>query len=82
VGERFAMTWDDTDRDESAKFFDQIEQNAYDVGVLAGRIQERKEIIDFLEIEASDWLSHDGTCLCRYKGDEILRLVKKIEERK
>jgi len=74
--------WDDTDRTELDKHIDEIEQNAYDTGVLAGRSQERKEIIDFLEIEASDWLSHDGACLCRYKGDEILRLVKKIEERK
>ena len=62
------MTWDDTDRTELDKTIDEIEQNAYDIGVLVGRNQERHEIVELLELEA--------------KGDEVVRLIKKIEERK
>ena len=62
------MTWDDTDRTELDKHIDEIEQNAYDLGVVVGRNQERHEIVELLELEA--------------KGDEVVRLIKKIEERK
>lgn len=62
------MTWDDTDRTELDKTIDEIEQNAYDLGVVVGRNQERHEIVELLELEA--------------KGDEVVRLIKKIEERK
>ena len=62
------MTWDDTDRTELDKTIDEIEQNAYDLGVIVGRNQERHEIVELLELEA--------------KGDEVVRLIKKIEERK
>lgn len=41
-----------------------------------------KRIIDFLQLEASELLGHDGECDCRYKGDEILMLIKRIEESK
>ena len=47
-----------------------------------GQKLERERIIDLLQLEASEWLSHDGECLCRYKGDEVVRLIKKIEESK
>ena len=76
------MTWDDTDRTELDKHIDEIEENAYNLGVLVGRNLERHQIVELLELEASEWLSHDGECLCRYKGDEVVRLIKKIEERK
>ena len=62
------MTWDDTDRTELDKHIDEIEQNAYGLGVVVGRNQERHEIVELLELEA--------------KGDEVVRLIKKIEERK
>jgi hypothetical protein len=74
------MTWDDTDRTELDKHIDEIEQNAYDLGVTVGKGLEHRRIIDLLQLEASEWLSHDGVCDCRYKGDEVLRLIKKIEE--
>jgi hypothetical protein len=74
------MTWDDTDSTELDKYVDEIEQNAYDLGVTVGKGLERQRIIDFLQVEASEWLSHDGECDCRYKGDEIVRLIKKIKE--
>lgn len=76
------MTRDDTDRTELDKHIDEIERNAYDLGVLVGKGLEHRRIIDLLQLQASEWLSHDGECLCRYKGDEVVRLIKKIEESK
>jgi hypothetical protein len=76
------MTWNDTDRTELDKQIDEIEEAAYNLGIMIGRGLERRRIIEFLQAEASEWLSHDGECDCRYKGDEVLRLIKKIEESK
>ena len=59
-----------------------VEETAYSVGITVGTRTERKRIIDLLKAEASEWLSHDGQCLCRYKGDEVLRLIRRIEESK
>ena len=44
------MTWDDTDRTELDKTIDEIEQNAYDLGVVVGRNQERHEIVELLDL--------------------------------
>lgn len=74
------MTWDDTDRTELDKHIDEIEENAYNFGVLVGRNQERERIIELLEYEASEWLSHHGTCDCKVRGEEVLRLISKIKE--
>jgi hypothetical protein len=76
------MTWNDTDRTELDKYVDEIEENAQELGIVMGKSQERQRIVDLLNAEASEWLSHDGECLCRYKGDEVIRLIKKIEETK
>lgn len=76
------MTWDDTDRTELDEYVDEIEQNAYDIGVMVGKGLEHRRIIDFLQLEASELLGHDGECDCRYRGDEILMLIKRIEESK
>ena len=76
------MTWDDTDRTELDKTIDEIEKNAYDLGVTVGKGLEHQRIVEFLQAEASELLGHDGACDCRYKGDEILRLIKRIEESK
>jgi hypothetical protein len=76
------MTWDDTDRTELDKHIDEIEENAYNLGVMVGKGLEHQRIINLLQGEASEWLSHDGGCDCRYKGDEVVRLIKKIEETK
>jgi hypothetical protein len=76
------MTWDDTDRTELDRHIDEIEENAYNLGVMVGKGLEHQRIIDLLQVEASEWLSHDGECDCRYKGDEVVRLIKKIEETK
>ena len=64
----------------SANFFDTGNTTVFYQGVEAGVKQERDRIIELLELEASEWLSHDGACLCRYKGDEVLRLITKIKE--
>jgi hypothetical protein len=76
------MTWDDTDRTELDKHVDKIEENAYNLGVMVGKGLEHQRIIDLLQAKAYEWLSHDGECDCRYKGDEIVSLIKKIEETK
>ena len=76
------MTWDDTDRTELDEYVDEIEQNAYDLGVTVGKGLEHRRIIDLLQLEASEWLSHDGECDCKLKGEEVVRLIKKIEESK
>jgi hypothetical protein len=76
------MTWDDTDRTELDKHIDEIEDNALNLGKMMGRALEHQRIIELLQLEASEWLSHDGECDCKLKGDEVLRLIKKIEESK
>lgn len=76
------MTWDDADRTELDKHIDEIEQNAYDLGVSVGKGLEHRRIIELLQLEASELLGHDGECDCRYRGDEILMLIKRIEESK
>jgi hypothetical protein len=47
-----------------------------------GAKQERERIINLLNAEASEWLSHDGGCDCFIRGEEVLRLITKIEETK
>lgn len=74
------MTWDDTDRTELDKTIDEIEQNAYDLGVMVGKGLERQRVIELLQLESSEWLSHDGECDCKVKGEEGIRLIAKIEE--
>jgi hypothetical protein len=64
------------------ELMDILMKNEYDIGVLVGKGLEHRRIIELLQLEASEWLSHDGACDCRYKGDEVLRLIKKIEESK
>jgi hypothetical protein len=50
----------------------------YDIEL--GRELERERIINLLKYEASEWLSHDGGCDCFIRGEEVLRLITKIEE--
>jgi len=42
-------------------------------------IAERERIIKLLEEEISEWLSHDGTCDCRIRGEEGKRLLSLIK---
>ncbi len=76
------MTWNDTDRTELDKYVDEIEDNAYNLGIMVGRGLEHQRIIELLQLEASEWPSHDGECDCKLKGEEVVRLIKKIEESK
>jgi hypothetical protein len=76
------MTWNDTDRTELDKYVDEIEDNAYNLGIMVGRGLEHQRIIELLQLEASEWLSHDGECDCKLKGEEVVRLIKRIEESK
>ena len=43
---------------------------------------ERDRIIKLLELEASEWLSHDGECDCKLKGEEGVRLISRIRDSK
>lgn len=54
------MTWDDTDRTELDEYVDEIEQNAYDLGVMIGKGLERQRIIELLKgsvmTENMEWI--------------------------
>lgn len=62
--------------------FDEVENNAYLVGITVGTTSERARIIDLLQREAGQWLSHDGGCDCAIRGEEIFRLISLIEGKK
>ena len=66
------MAWDEVDRTEEAILADEIEENAYQVGIIVGKSQERQRIIHLLEDEASEWLS----------GEAVIKLITKIDEPK
>lgn len=61
------------------ELMDALMKTEYDIGIIVGISKERQRIIELLKAEASEWLSHDGECGCRYKGDEILRLITLVE---
>jgi hypothetical protein len=58
---------------------EQIENESYEVGIAVGERTERKRIIKLLNLEVSEWLSHDGVCDCKTRGEEGLRLIARIE---
>jgi len=58
---------------------EQIENESYEVGIAVGERNERKRIIKLLNLEVSEWLSHDGECDCKTRGEEGLRLIARIE---
>ena len=58
---------------------EQIENESYEVGIAVGERTERKRIIKLLNLEVSEWLSHDGECDCKTRGEEGLRLIARIE---
>lgn len=64
----------------SANFFDTGNTTVFYQGVKAGVKQERERIVEMLNLEASEWLSHHGSCDCKVRGDEVLRLIEKIKE--
>jgi len=43
------MTWDDTDRTELDEYVDEIEENAYQTGIIVGKSRERERILRQLE---------------------------------
>jgi hypothetical protein len=45
----------------------------------SGIRNERERIIGLLKREVSEWLSHDGVCDCKIRGEEGLRLIALIE---
>tara|TARA_R110000868_G_scaffold33808_6_gene122437 strand:+ start:94 stop:303 length:210 start_codon:yes stop_codon:yes gene_type:complete len=51
----------------------------YELGYNEGVKIERERIVRLLELEASEWLSHDGECDCRLKGNEGVRLIGRIK---
>lgn len=61
------------------ELLDALMKTEYDIGIIVGTSKERQRIIELLKAEASEWLSHDGVCDCRYKGEEVLRLITLIK---
>lgn len=61
------------------ELMDALMKTEYDVGIIVGTSKERQRIIELLKVEASEWLSHDGVCDCKARGEEGLRLIKLIE---
>ena len=47
----------------------------YQLGYNEGEKFERDRIVRLLELEVSEWLSHDGECDCKVKGEEGVRLI-------
>ena len=47
----------------------------YQLGYNAGVKFERDRIVRLLEAQVSEWLSHDGECDCKVKGEEGVRLI-------
>jgi hypothetical protein len=58
---------------------EQIENESYEVGIAVGERTERKRIVELLKLEVSEWLSHDGECDCKTRGEEGLRLIARVE---
>jgi hypothetical protein len=56
-----------------------LENSAYQAGVALGEMVERERIITLIQLGAEEWLSHDGVCDCRTKGEEGLRLIALIK---
>jgi hypothetical protein len=71
------MSEEDIGDDE---LMDILMKNEYDIGVMVGKGLEHRRIIELLQLEASEWLSHEGGCDCFIRGEEVLRLIAKIEE--
>jgi hypothetical protein len=42
-------------------------------------LAERRRIIDLIDREVSEWLSHDGSCDCELRGEEGKRLIELIK---
>ena len=61
------------------ELMDELMKTEYYIGIIVGTSKERQRILELLKVEASELLSHDGECGCRYKGDEILRLITLVE---
>lgn len=54
------MTWNDTDRTELDKHIDEIEENAYQVGILVGKRLERERIIELLKSQGIEAIIEEG----------------------
>ena len=47
----------------------------YQLGYNEGAKFEYERIVRLLEAQVSEWLSHDGECDCKVKGEEGVRLI-------
>ena len=73
------MTWDDTDRTELDKHIDEIEDNAYNLGVMVGKGLERDRIRNLAEDWVSEMRGHDGECNCKNDSNVLQRFIKHNE---
>jgi len=51
----------------------------YQLGYNEGEKFEHDRIVRLLELEVAEWLSHDGECDCKVKGEEGVRLIGLIK---
>ena len=61
------------------EFMDALMKTEYNTGIIVGTSKERRRILELLKVEASEWLSHDGVCDCKARGEEVLRLITLVE---
>jgi len=73
------MTWDDTDRTEEAILFDEIEENAQQIGILIGKNQERERIRNVAQQWISEMRGHDGECNCKHDSNVLQQFIEHNE---
>ena len=70
------MTWNDTDRTELDKYVDEIEENAYQLGMTVGKGLERDRIRNLAEYWIGEMRGHDGECSCRHDSNVLQNFIE------
>ena len=70
------MSWDEVDRTEETILFDEIEENAQQIGILIGKNQERRRIRELAETWISEMRGHDGDCSCRHDSNVLQNFIE------
>ena len=73
------MTWNDTDRTELDKYVDEIENNAYNLGIMVGKGLERDRIRNLAENWIGEMQGHEGECSCRHDSNVLQNFIKHEE---
>ena len=70
------MSWDEVDRTEEAILFDEIEENAYQLGMMVGKGLERDRIRNLAEYWIGEMRGHDGECSCRHDSNVLQNFIE------